>query len=148
MIHEEIATDILLFWLELHFCVRQILGFFWQALSFIPFMIALVFLAIARAQGRVGKNDVFAISDFFLFGPLILNATVRVEKAFPVATFGRHRLGNEPNEYSRAEGRAPRRSWHSQLPDLPRATFDPRRSVRDIRRQERVCGRGSTVPCG
>jgi len=33
------------------------------------------------------------------------------------------------------------------LSDLPRATTDPRRSVRDLRRQERLCGRGSTVPC-
>ena len=30
-----------------------------------------------------------------------------------LAALGRYRLGNEPNEYPRAESRAPRRSWHS-----------------------------------
>ena len=32
------------------------------------------------------------------------------------------------------------------FPDLSRAATDPRRSLRDLRRQERLCGRGSPVP--
>ena len=32
------------------------------------------------------------------------------------------------------------------MPDLPGAASDPRRGLRDLRRQERVCGRGSAVP--
>jgi len=35
-----------------------------------------------------------------------------------VAKVGRHRLGNEPDEYPGTEGRASRRSRDSQLPDL------------------------------
>jgi hypothetical protein len=65
-----------------------------------------------------------------------------------LATMGRHRLGNESDEHSGAKGRASRRPGHSQLPDLPRAATDPRRSVRDIRRQERVCGRCAPVSSG
>ena len=57
-----------------------------------------------------------------------------------------HRLGDEPNEHPRAQGRAPRRPWDSQLPDLSRAATDLGRSVRDLRGQERLCGRGSAVP--
>jgi hypothetical protein len=36
----------------------------------------------------------------------------------------------------------------SRLPDLPRAATDPRRSLRDLRRQERIRGRGSAVSSG
>ena len=32
------------------------------------------------------------------------------------------------------------------MPDLSRAATDPRRSVRDLWGQERLCGRGSPVP--
>ncbi|MFO0064418.1 MAG: helix-turn-helix domain-containing protein, partial [Pirellulaceae bacterium] len=38
------------------------------------------------------------------------------------------------SEHSRAESRASRRSWHSQLPDLSRTATYPRRSVRNLRR--------------
>ena len=61
---------------------------------------------------------------------------------------GRHRLGAEPDEYPGAKGLAPRRSRDSQLPNLSGAASDPRRSVRDLWRQERLCGRRSAVSSG
>ena len=65
-----------------------------------------------------------------------------------IATLGGHRLGIESDEHPRAEGRASRRPGHSQLPDLSRTETYPRRSVRNLRRQERIRGRSSTVPSG
>ena len=43
-----------------------------------------------------------------------------------LATLGRHRLGNEPDEHLGAKGRAPRRPWHSELSDFSGAATDPR----------------------
>ena len=65
-----------------------------------------------------------------------------------VATQGGHRLGIESDQHPRAEGRASRRSGHSHLPDLPGVASDPRRSLRDLRRQKRVCGCRSTISSG
>jgi hypothetical protein len=58
------------------------------------------------------------------------SASLKESDAFGnvVASLGRHRLGKESDEYPGAEGRAPRRTGDSQMPDLSGTATDHRRS--------------------
>ena len=71
------------------------------------------------------------------------SASLKESDAFGnvVASLGRHRLGIEPDEHPGAKGRAPRRTWDSQLPDLSRAAFDPGPSLRNLWQLSRISPR-------